>query len=84
LRADEARAELSIRDGGIGISADRLSSIFQPFERAVPREHFGGLGLGLYMARAIVDAHGASLEVTSQPGHGSTFVVRLPRNPRPQ
>jgi signal transduction histidine kinase len=78
LKADEACTELSVRDGGIGIPADRRSSIFQTFERAVPKEHFGGLGLGLYIARAIVDAHGGSIDVTSQPDHGSTFVVRLP------
>jgi signal transduction histidine kinase len=82
LRADGAWAELSVRDQGIGIPEDRLSAIFQPFERAVPKEHFGGLGLGLYIAKAIVDAHGGSIAVTSRPGEGTTFVVRLPqRNP---
>jgi signal transduction histidine kinase len=79
LGTDGPALELSIHDEGIGIPADRMSCIFQPFERAVPKEHFGGLGLGLYIARAIVDAHGGSIDVTSQPGHGSTFAVRLPR-----
>jgi signal transduction histidine kinase len=78
VHAEGAAAELSIHDDGIGISPDRLSAIFQPFERAVSKDHFGGLGLGLYIARAIVEAHGGSIGVTSQPGHGSTFVVRLP------
>jgi signal transduction histidine kinase len=78
LRADGAWAELSVRDQGIGIPEDRLSAIFQPFERAVPKEHFGGLGLGLYIAKAIVDAHGGSIAVTSRLGEGSAFVVRLP------
>jgi signal transduction histidine kinase len=78
LGVDGAQAVLSVRDGGIGISADRLPWIFDPFERAVPKEHFGGLGLGLYVAWAITDAHGGSIDVKSAPGEGSTFVVRLP------
>jgi signal transduction histidine kinase len=41
-------------------------------------EHFGGLGLGLFIAKEVVDAHGGSIAVTSHPGEGSTFVVRLP------
>ena len=80
VRADGAAAQLSVHDRGIGIAGDRLSAIFDPFGRAVPKEHFGGLGLGLYIARAIVEAHGGSLTVTSRPGEGSTFVVRLPRD----
>jgi signal transduction histidine kinase len=79
LRSDENCAELAVRDHGIGISTDRLSAIFRPFERAVPQEHFGGLGLGLFVAKAIVDAHGGSIEVASHPGEGTTFTVRLPR-----
>jgi len=78
LRASGKWAELTVRDQGIGIPADRLPAIFQPFERAVSKEHFGGLGLGLYVAMAIVDAHGGSIEVTSRPGEGATFIVRLP------
>ena len=78
LRAVGAWVELAVRDQGIGIPADRLRAIFQPFERAVPKEHFGGLGLGLYVANAIVDAHGGSIDVASRPGEGATFTVRLP------
>jgi signal transduction histidine kinase len=81
LRVDGTWAVLSVRDRGIGIPADRLSAIFQPFERAVAKEHFGGLGLGLYIAKAVVDAHGGSISVTSVPGEGATFVVRLPLVP---
>jgi signal transduction histidine kinase len=84
LRADGARAELSVRDEGIGISADRIAAIFHPFERAVPKEHYGGLGLGLYVAKALVDAHGGSIAVTSTPGAGATFVVQLPLNGGPK
>jgi len=78
LRADGTWAELSVGDHGEGIAADRMSAIFQPFERACPSEHFGGVGLGLYIAKAIVEAHGGSIAATSSPGQGATFVVRLP------
>jgi signal transduction histidine kinase len=78
LRADGTWAELCVRDHGVGIAADRLSAIFQPFERACPSEHFGGVGLGLYIAKAIVEAHGGSIAATSSPGEGATFVMRLP------
>jgi signal transduction histidine kinase len=78
LRAAGPWIEMAVRDRGIGIPADRLRAIFQPFERAVPKEHFGGLGLGLYVAKAIVDAHGGSIDVTSRPNEGASFTVRLP------
>lgn len=71
-------ARLTVRDHGIGIAAEDLTRIFECFERAVPVEHFGGLGLGLYAARAIVHAHGGSIRVESEPGQGATFTVELP------
>lgn len=75
---DEA-ARLLIRDRGIGIPADKRSSIFERFGRAVSVRSYGGLGLGLYITRQILDAHGGSIEVDSEPGEGSTFTVLLPR-----
>jgi signal transduction histidine kinase len=69
---------LTVRDHGPGIAADRLPSIFLPFERAVSKEHFGGLGLGLTIAKTIVEAHGGSISAASRAGDGATFVVRLP------
>jgi signal transduction histidine kinase len=83
VRAQGNAAEVSVRDHGVGISADRLPSIFQPFERAAKKEHFGGVGLGLYNAKAIVVAHGGAIDVTTEQGNGSTFVVRLPLAPCP-
>ena len=71
-------AELSVSDHGIGIPADRLTKIFDRFERAVSRTHYGGLGLGLYLARSIVESHGGTIEASSREGVGSTFTVRLP------
>ena len=70
--------ELSVRDHGIGLSPDQQARIFVRFERAVPPEHYGGLGLGLWIVQQIVAAHGGTVLVDSTPGSGSTFTVRLP------
>lgn len=78
LRPDSAVAELSVRDGGIGIATEDLSRIFEPFERVGPGRDRDGAGLGLYIVREIVVAHGGSVAVESAPGAGSCFTVRLP------
>ncbi len=78
LRRDGCVAELAVRDHGRGIPADRLPALFAPFERGVPKENFGGLGLGLYIARAVVEAHGGTVVAESRLGEGATLVVRLP------
>jgi signal transduction histidine kinase len=72
-------AEVEVSDHGIGIAPDRLTKIFDRFERAVSSAHYGGLGLGLYLARSIVESHGGTIGVTSRAGKGSRFTVRLPR-----
>ena len=73
------RARLVVRDEGIGISPEAQERIFGKFERAVSERHYGGLGLGLYITRSIVEAMGGSIRVESRPGEGSTFTVELPR-----
>jgi signal transduction histidine kinase len=73
------RARLTVADQGIGIEPDRRHRIFERFERAVSAAHYGGLGLGLYIAREIVVAHGGSIAVDSTPGMGAVFRVELPR-----
>jgi signal transduction histidine kinase len=75
--------ELQVTDHGIGIDADRLSKIFDRFERAVSSTHYGGLGLGLYLARVIVEGLGGTIAVASRVGEGATFTVRLPRRATP-
>jgi CheY-like chemotaxis protein/anti-sigma regulatory factor (Ser/Thr protein kinase) len=72
---------LTITDTGIGISPNFITRIFQPFEQGSEPfvQRLGGLGLGLTIAKALVDAHGGSISVSSEGcGKGATFVVRLP------
>ncbi len=71
-------ARITVRDEGIGIAADQKTRIFERFERAVPSSHYSGLGLGLWIARQIVEAHGGTIDVESELGHGATFTVTLP------
>lgn len=71
-------AILEIQDRGIGIPREKLPKIFDRFERAAPSQYYGGLGLGLYIARRVVEAHGGAISVTSELGQGSTFKVVLP------
>nr|WP_263429352.1 ATP-binding protein [Nannocystis pusilla] len=76
-RTDDT-ALLTLTDHGIGISSEAQAAIFERFGRAVSTRHYGGLGLGLFIARAIVEAHGGRVRVASIPGQGSTFTVELP------
>jgi signal transduction histidine kinase len=71
-------AQLAVIDHGIGIDPARQPYVFDRFERAVPSSRYGGLGLGLYIARSIVVAHGGTITVDSELGAGSTFTVTLP------
>lgn len=73
-------AQLIVKDHGIGISKEDQQRIFDRFERAVSARHFGGLGLGLYIANQIVKLHGGSIVVESTPGQGAEFSVQLPMN----
>jgi len=79
LSADEDGAEIDVIDQGIGIAPQDRARIFERFERAVGNTAQGGFGIGLWLSRQLVLAHGGELEVESALGQGSTFVVRLPR-----
>lgn len=72
-------ALVSVTDQGIGISTEEQRHLFAPFRRTIgARERAPGAGLGLSVARRIVEAHGGLVEVDSQPGKGSVFRIRLP------
>ncbi len=73
-----SQARLRVHDEGIGIAPDHLERIFGRFERAVAPGKYGGIGLGLYITRQIIEAHGGTIGVISAPGQGATFTVMLP------
>lgn len=80
VHADDSIIKISVQDEGIGIPPEDLPHVFQPFRRtAATRETVPGVGLGLSVARRIAEAHGGTIEVTSIPATGSTFVLLLPR-----
>ncbi len=76
---DAERARLAVEDRGIGIAEEHHERVFGRFERAVSSQQFAGLGLGLWIARQLVEAHGGTIYLRSSPGAGSTFTVELPR-----
>ncbi len=73
---------VAIEDGGCGIPAEDLPHVFEPFYRAETARRLGqsGVGLGLAVARRIAASHGGTISALSEPGRGSRFVVRLPRD----
>ncbi len=78
VSCDGPVAHIAVSDHGIGIAPEEQTRIFEKFERAVSERHYGGFGLGLWVVRQIVEAHGGSIHVASAAGRGSTFVVELP------
>jgi signal transduction histidine kinase len=78
----ENHGRLVVTDHGIGIPTSDQERIFHRFEQAVPEQHFGGFGLGLWVTRQIVEAHGGTIAVASKPKIGSIFTVLLPCDPK--
>ena len=76
--ASNGRVEIAVTDHGPGIAPADQRLIFEKFGRATPSGSTPGAGLGLFIARSIVEAHDGSLEVESTPGTGATFTVALP------
>jgi PAS domain S-box-containing protein len=84
VRRDGAAVLVAVRDSGIGISEDMIDRIFELFTRShAAEEHApGGLGIGLSLARRVVELHGGTIAVASEGvGKGSEFTVRLPATP---
>lgn len=80
LSAVGSEVQLTVGNAGIGIAESELARIFEKFHRVDGSDHqlVYGHGLGLYISRKLVEAHGGRIEVTSQLGCGTTFSVRLP------
>lgn len=78
VEVKENMARLTVADQGYGISKDNQEMIFNRFERAVSADEVSGLGLGLFITKQIVSAHGGHIEVQSELGKGSEFIVELP------
>jgi PAS domain S-box-containing protein len=83
LSEDASSLRVAIRDHGIGIPAAELQSVFEPYHRGSNASTMRGIGLGLSGARAVIRQLGGELTAASTEGAGSTFLVRLPREPRP-
>lgn len=78
VKKADGRAEIFVKDSGMGIAKEMQAKIFERFERAISSTNISGLGLGLYIAKQIIGAHQGLIEVESELGVGSTFKVCLP------
>jgi len=71
-------ARIKVQDHGIGLSPEVKECLFGRFQKSVPAQQYGGLGLGLYIAKSIVDAHGGTILCEGSPDDGATFTIELP------
>jgi len=72
-------ARVRVVDRGIGIPAHKQDVIFERYERAAPKNHYGGFGLGLWITRRTLQEMGGTIRVESEEGAGAMFEVELPR-----
>lgn len=77
----DAEIEILVRDTGMGIRTEDLPHIFEPFFSTKGKQE-SGVGLGLAVVYGIINRHGGQIDVVSEPGHGATFIIHLPRKPR--
>jgi signal transduction histidine kinase len=77
VRADHLEATFLVQDSGSGIAADELAKVFDRAWQSEETAHLGS-GMGLYITKSIVEAHGGRIWVKSEPGHGSVFAFTLP------
>ena len=78
LSTGEGQVTVRVADEGIGVNAADSTRLFDKYFRASNAAGTTGAGLGLHLARCIVDTHGGGIAVASQPGQGAAFTVRLP------
>jgi signal transduction histidine kinase len=78
--SDDHTATVYVRDQGVGLSESDQARVFERFYRVdgTLSRRTQGTGLGLFLARSIIEAHGGHMRVESEPGHGSTFFFTLP------
>jgi len=79
VAVDDATVTIRVNDTGIGIPPEDIAHLFDRFFRTQNAEAVPGAGLGLSIVKAIVDAHGGTIDVESRVGAGTTFELRLPR-----
>jgi len=79
MEGTPTEGRLRFADQGVGIPKAVQNQIFEPFERELSVRNYGGMGLGLYIVRTIVNGLQGSLHVDSEPGHGATFTIVLPK-----
>jgi len=86
VACDDTCASVAVTDSGIGIPPEALPQLFQRFYRApnVDPQHISGLGVGLYVVKEIVELHGGTVDVRSEVGAGSTFMLSIPLLVQPE
>ena len=78
VKTTDHKAMVVVQDRGIGIPVEDLSRVFGRFERTAVSQNYGGLGLGLYIARQIIEQHEGSIRAENRSGGGARIVIELP------